>query len=1098
MPNLKLANNYQADLVKSQNTPLLIELNKNDISNFDNQLDNSIKAKFPFLVAQKIYDDELSNNTTNIIAIDCDSYQQDARFYLLEALLDQLSLELKDIKNIITLKEVLKTGASVATGGLLTEFVGTYLDKGVDYVFEEVGDYFSKLLVDTVTENINVSNLVIGSIEGFIQETTGDSLGDFIGNTSDHQLQLSATAKTELNTLSKAFAESAKHDVFQLTFKILLAISLDSPKLIYINNPHKLDNNSLAILSLLLSYAKHQKDADKHVGLSVVYTYNDQTFQPYCEVADDLKQKQRLLDDQRRFSQRYAMLERPSSDIPKVAVKSSLFVGRTNELAQLQANFEQCDGLTVSVVSGEPGIGKTALVNKHLEQIEESKMIRLTLLNEVGHSSSNTGLSSLEKSILEEATRLELLKGWRDKGVGFFKALATKDNAVKAIGTIFNGAEKALNIAMTGHERLMVDSNIDSMKRGGVGDLDNKKSNQKEQQFNNLDKAINTLLPLSDQNLPLVLFIDDCQWIDNSACEYILTCLAKKVQLYIVSTIRPSDAATLLKQLLENPALHEYSIALLKAIETNGHQAITTTIDTSFLTHSTINLTGFDKKALNELISQVIKGKTAQLDALTNTIFSEIAGHDAMAINTLFAIESINMLCDDKLYSENETTRLIVDNPLRINSEITDVSEAIKETFAILQSKYKDSLSHYEKSAGQDSFNLMAYAVLEERLHLLKLYFGGHGNAALNTLLFSSLLGAPFSSTIVTKVLEALAETEEPLLDPLKAHINQSQQEVGLTSEHYAIIDEVYEILSRYTPNDDKYKYRHALLHIFLDKQLEHLLDTLLTEKTTQAKEQMLELMLEVINQEEKQQRFYDKPEQSLNTTDYELMLFFKNAQQNILRKGFEINADTWAERYTASLKESMGLTKGLYRQNPVVWAERYSSSLSNLAMSYKDNNQLPQAITLQEELLCITKALYQNNATVWAERYTIRRNNLAMSYKNNNQQPQAIALQDDELLSTAKALPLQNPTVCATAYTSGLNNSAVSYKKNNQLPQAITLEEESLSITKALFQQNPKVWVADYTTSLNNLAMSYKNNNQLPQAIALEEESLSITKALR
>ena len=137
------------------------------------------------------------------------------------------------------------------------------------------------------------------------------------------------------------------------------------------------------------------------------------------------------------------------------------------------------------------------------------------------------------------------------------------------------------------------------------------------------------------------------------------------------------------------------------------------------------------------------------------------------------------MLCDEKLYSENKTTRLIVDNPLRINSEITDVTRAIKETFAILQSKYKDSLSHYEKSAGQDSFNLMAYAVLEERLHLLKLYFAGHGNAAVNTLLFSSLLGAPFSSTIVKKVLEALAETEASLLAPLKRISNKANRKLA-------------------------------------------------------------------------------------------------------------------------------------------------------------------------------------------------------------------------------------------------------------------------------------------------------------------------------
>ena len=128
MHHLKLANNYQADLVKSQNTPLLIELNKNDINNFDNQL-SSIKANFPFLVAQKVYDDELSNNTTNIIAIDGDTYQQDARFYLLEATLDQLSLELKDIKNIAALKAVLKAGASVATGDCLTSLLVPILIK---------------------------------------------------------------------------------------------------------------------------------------------------------------------------------------------------------------------------------------------------------------------------------------------------------------------------------------------------------------------------------------------------------------------------------------------------------------------------------------------------------------------------------------------------------------------------------------------------------------------------------------------------------------------------------------------------------------------------------------------------------------------------------------------------------------------------------------------------------------------------------------------------------------------------------------------------------------------------------------------------------
>jgi tetratricopeptide (TPR) repeat protein len=1117
MQSLQLINNYQADLVKSQNSPLLIELTQKDIKSFGKQLDESVKANLTFLVAQKVYDEKLTNNTTNIIAIDGDSCLQEERFYLLEDLLNQLSLELKDIKNISVLKETLKAGASVATGGLLNQFVGTYLEKGVDYIFDEVGEHFSKLLLDTVTDNINVSAFAISNVEGFLQDTAGDSLGDFIGNASKHQLNLSSSAKIELDTLSKAFSKSDKHDVFQLAFKILLAISLESPKVIYINNPHKLDDNSLAIISLLLSYAKHQKDTDKHLGLSIVFTYTDAAFQPYCEVPDNLKQKQRLLDDQRRFAQRYAMLERPSSDIPKVAIKSSLFVGRGDELKQLQDNFEQRERVTISVISGEPGIGKTALVNKHLAVITENKSITLTLLNEVGHTSSNTGLSCLEKSILDEATRLSLLKTWKEKGVSGLKGLSTTDNAIKVIGAIFSGTDKVLGMAMKGHERLMVDSHINSIKEGGMGDLDCQEASHKEKQFDKLDKAINILLPLSEPSNPVVLFIDDCQWIDDNSCEYILTRLAKKVPLYIVTTIRPSDATTLLKQHLKSRDLHEYSIALLKAIETKGHQEITTAIDTSDLALNTINLSGFDKKSLNELILHVIQGEEAQCNALTDTIFNEISGPNATTINTLFAIETINMLCDKKLYSENKTTRLIVDNPLRFNSEITDVTKVIKKTFVILQNKYQESLSHYEKSGGLGSFNLMAYAVLEERLHLLKLYFTEHGNAAVNTLLFSSLLGAPFSSTIVKSVLEALATSEQPLLASLKKHIKQSEQEVGLTTEHYAIIDEVYEILSRYNLNDDKYRYRHSLLHIFLDKQLDHLLDTLFVESTTQAKEKMFELMLKVINQESELQNFFGKHEQSLSASDYELMLFFSKTELTILKKGFEINEYRWADRYTISLiglagsykknqqlndainleEEALDLIKSVYKDNPTaweVWADLYTVCLNNLALSYQKNQQLNDAIKLGEEALDLLKALYKVDPTGWVNGYTRSLINLAEYYKTNQQFGDAIKLQE-ESFDLIKALYKDNPTVWAKSYTINLNNLAVSYQKNQQLNDAIKLQEESFDLIKVLYKDNPTVWAEDYIRNLNNLALSYQDNQQFSHAIKLQEKSFDLLK---
>lgn len=1113
MTKKALLKNYLQDLEKSKNRPLLIELAKSDLDTFS---DNK-NLLLPLVSAKNIYDKNLSNNKTNIINLDGDSSTSSDHFYLLETLIEQLKNEIKDIKSTAMLKEATKMAASMATGGLLSNIFGSQLEKGVDFIINEVGENISDRFIDTASEHIDISRTVLEDIETKVNELGRESLSDFIGEYKQNQLSLSKEAKRELGALLDEFKKADNTKIFLLTFKILLAIAIQFSKIIFINNPHKLDNNSLAIISMILSYAKHMKDSNKHIGFSIVYTYSDEFFQPYREVEEKYQEKKLLLDEQRRFAQRYAMLERPSSDIPKVAVKSSLFVGRIDELKDLKYNFDNREGTTLSIISGDPGIGKTALIKEHLKQVQSTnkKMIQLTLLNEVGHSSSNTGLSSLEKSILEEAERLELIKGWKDKGLDFLKSYTTKDGFVDIVGSIL-GVDKIIDVGKASYDRFKTDDHLMQMTQSSIGDIDKKEVNEKELQFTKLNAAIQKLQSLSDEALPIILFVDDIQWIDDTASEYILKYMINTFEVYIVASLRPSDAASKLKLIKENASEELYKKSFFKALHVKESEELESMIDVSKIASKTIKLKGFDKKALNELVNYVIQGKQAHLDILTQTIIEEISQKDAKEVNTLFAIETINMLCDEKLYTHHNTERLVLDSPLRINESIEDIKQALSDTFTNVKERYQDSLSHYQNSPENQHFNLMAYAVLEERLHILKLYFGEHGNAAVHTLLFSSLLGAPFSSEIVKNVLEVFSQTDEPLLEPLKTLLSKNKQEINLREEHYEIIDEVYEILRRYISHSSAYNYRHSILYIFLDRQLDYLFKTTFINNQQDAKDKMYGLILEEIEKEEKKQDFYSKHKNSLNAKEYENMLFFGQTKQNVLKKAYHNNKSTWAKDYITSLNnladfyiynnqlikaiklgtDALDITKDLYFSKPTVWEVIYASILNNLTISYSKNNQLDKSISSGEEALKISKMLYKNDSLRYVENYMSSLINLTTSYYFKGQINDAIRF-GEEALSIIKEFYSKKTKLLDIEFMLILKILALSYSSNDQLKEAIDLGKVALDLTREAYFKEPTFYVDEYISSLNNLAILYYKNDQFIEAIDTAKKALDISEKL-
>ncbi|UGA53385.1 tetratricopeptide repeat protein [Vibrio sp. VB16] len=1173
MKKTELYSNYVSDLGRAVSTPLLIELSGTDLNSFiDNKqiaVDTSDVALFS---AQSVFNHKLSNSDkTNVIVISANG-DDPSEFAILEALLQLLRNDLKNIANVQVIKQTIKAGVTLGTSGLLNDFAGGFLDKGVDFIFNEIGDAFSSSIIDSAQEHLDLSSFLLDRVESVLQDTSSAGLGGIMAHhLENHELFLSTEAKRELHKLFKTFSQSEEHNIFPLAFKLLLAVSVGESKLIYINNPHKLDDNSLALLSLVVSYAKYLKEKDKSLGLSIVYQYSDENFQPYQKVEQSLQSKKELLDDQRRFAQRYAILERPSSDIPTIAVKSSLFIGRQDELIALNQRFrsksggEQLPGTKqeavvtnrIAIIAGEPGIGKTALVNQHIKEVQEQgEIISLRLVNEVGHQSMNTGLSSLEKSILSEAPRLELMRDWKDKGIGLIKKAASREGALKVIGAILNGAEEVVHVGQAARERLLVDDRIDKVLGNDFGSIDNVHQQSKEKKFSALDAAIQKLQQINSHALPLVLFVDDLQWIDEISAEYLSTRLLSMIDVYLIATIRPSDAATVLQRQSAAGAEKPFTQSLFKMAAVAGSEKVKLVSNHCSLACTNINLTGLNRASLTELMAKVIQGDKTQLETLSDQVVTKLTDSESKTVNTLFAVETINILCDDKFYEGSQLTRLIVDKPLRINPQIGELDAVIKETFITLEQKHKASLSHYTNAKGFQSFNLMAYAVLEERLHLLRQYFSEFGTTAVSTLLFSSVMGTPFSSVLVKNSLAALAASNAPELAPLKTHLHEGGSDTSLNEEHYVIIEEVYEILKRYMGEQGKYQYRHALLHTFLTMQFDYLMQDRFANEVEVATDTMYRIILDVVEAQHKAQPFYNKAIDSLDSADTSERLFYQTVESSIAKRAKQSAKPDWIRTF---YKSSMALAISLSAVNRIeeaielegellvvceegfqhdkdAWVNEYRETLTLLASSYEDVGDFSKAIALHRKALSLTektvdsvseldavvqsnlatcyisagrieeslrivaslipllKRNYESLVGTWGQLYVSNLISQAYSFKKLNRFNDAVALEEIALSICKREYEIAE-SEWERYYVTCMGNLGSSYVKLGRIDEATRIEEQALKVTEACYHRAPRLWKKDYLTRLVNLAATLKKTDRVDDAIGMEQHAYSISK---
>lgn len=925
------------DLEHARRASLLIEIQRKHIEEIVKEHPTFELKNY----CDNIFNQGLPQLKTNVVVIDASNKEQAQLLHAVIGLIEESLKRKKEIDSALNLGLHFATlGLSEFIDGSITDNIANYIDETWDVFQESVSQFFGK----------KVEEKIVGKAEEGTEQLINSTKVYYQPGTT---LYLSKKAKAKLTSLTnKLIKNHSPSESMQFLVELVATLGEDAPKLLVINDPFSLDAESLSFCSLLMSYAKDLKQQGRTLPMSMVFNYTSK--QPYDNESKEERNFQPLLR-LRHMMQRYDMLEKPDSNIPSPAIKSTTFVGRQEELAQLLRQHDELleassksEDVRISqwtLIKGEPGTGKTALINRHLNELEKlsddasKSQIRLRLLNQVGHSSQVTGLASLLQSIHAESSRLSqcykesngLLSYYIKEKVNTYKksardvvslseeVLRTKKvtsnevkKALKAIADIAN-KEKLYASAEAMYDRTKIKGSAtqsaDAFTEGGS-------QNKKQEAFYNLSNALRHLCSIANavspvnKKMPLILVIDDLQWVDELSAEYILEHLVGNYSIELLITSRDSDSQASYKVAQAQSEYLPYTIKLFDKANSLVTGSISTFDNKSKKSIEAVTepipLEGMDRLTVINLLKATYEiPERLDIDifgVIADSLIKCLSGNESdenEQVNTLFVIETLNLLSDPAFYRRHRTNYSLFKRSnsgkycLNVSCEDAFVIR-VEEAFKLLEETHEAAYEHDSLSCnGRKSFLLPSYAVMEERLLIIQEYMADYGNTASFSLQLASILGTPFDSNLVKDIILEIRDYYAPdgsTFFPLIKYMNEQNGQY-LTPEHLMLLEEVFEILRRVKSPENMHGYKHGLLRAFFLQQFEYKLITLFPKEIRQ---KSLNDLFELIT------------ESLLSTKsaecNFERKLHINSCLLNLHEYAFKIDPQTWFNEYYNSL----------------------------------------------------------------------------------------------------------------------------------------------------------------------------------------------------
>src|SRR4030042_240141 len=187
-----------------------------------------------------------------------------------------------------------------------------------------------------------------------------------------------------------------------------------------------------------------------------------------------------------------------------------MLVGRSGEIEELMRSFERIDSgrCEIMLVTGNPGIGKSALVNEIHKPIVEKKGFFISgkydqFRRDVPYSSIIQAFQWLVKQILVQSD--ENLRVYKERLV----------NALGNIGKVITDVIPQVELIV-----------------GKQPDIPELGPEESQNRFNLVFR--NFINVFATQESPLVLFLDDLQWVDSASLKLIKTIVTQRENIFLL------------------------------------------------------------------------------------------------------------------------------------------------------------------------------------------------------------------------------------------------------------------------------------------------------------------------------------------------------------------------------------------------------------------------------------------------------------------------------------------------------------------------------------------------------------------------------------